>query len=81
MYGRANEVSAMFMDDADALEDRKLFVQNLGDLFSQTREQVAEMYLDDNEIVTIVYYGGTTKRVNVHLDSYAAIVRDVARWV
>lgn len=81
MYDRANEVSAMFMNDADALEDRKLFVQNLGDLFSQTREQVAEMYLDDNEIVTIVYYGGTTKRVNVRLDSYAAIVRDVARWV
>ena len=33
---RANETAVMFMANERALEDRKLFVHNLGELLSQT---------------------------------------------
>ena len=33
----------------------------------------------DSEHVLITYRGGGTRRVCTHMDSYAAIVRDVAR--
>lgn len=55
---RASETAAMFMTNEKALEDRKLFVHNLGELLSQTREGVISCELDDNEIVTITYKGG-----------------------
>lgn len=80
-YKNANETMAMFMDDKDALADRKLFVENLGKLYTQTREQVLNMKLDTSENVIITYKGGSTKKVNVHLDSYAAIIRDVSKCV
>lgn len=78
---RANETAAMFMPEDKALEDRKLFVHNLGELLSQTREDVISCELDDNEIVTITYKGGGTHTVNVNMDSYTAIIRDVAKAV
>lgn len=78
---RANETAAMFMPEEKALEDRKLFVHNLGELLAQTREQVISCELDDNEIVTITFIGGGTRRVNVYMDSYTAIIRDVAKAV
>ena len=77
----ANETAAMFMPEEKALEDRKLFVHNLGELLSQTREGVISCELDDNEIVTIAYKGGGTRKVNVDMDSYTAIIRDVAKAV
>lgn len=52
---RASETAAMFMTNEKALEDRKLFVHNLGKLLSQTREGVISCELDDNEIVTITF--------------------------
>lgn len=76
---RANETSAAFMDEADALADRKTFVKNLGDLLSQTRESVKSCELDDGEIVTVTFNCGATRRVNVNLDSYTAIIRDVVK--
>lgn len=78
---RANETAAMFMDNEKALEDRKLFVRNLGDLLSQTRDGVISCELDEHEIVTITFKGGGTHKVNVNMDSYIAIVRDVAKAV
>lgn len=78
---RASETAAMFMPTEKALEDRKLFVHNLGELLSQTREDVISCELDDNEIVTITYKGGGTHKVNVYMDSYTAIIRDVAKAV
>ena len=76
---RASETAAMFMTNEKALEDRKLFVHNLGELLSQTREGVISCELDDNEIVTITFIGGGTHTVNVNMDSYTAIVRDVTK--
>lgn len=78
---RANETAVMFMANEKALEDRKLFVHNLGKLLSQTREGVISCELDDNEIVTITFIGGGTRKVNVNMDSYTAIIRDVAKAV
>ena len=78
---RANETAVMFMANEKALEDRKLFVHNLGELLSQTREGVISCELDDNEIVTITFIGGGTRRVNVDMDSYTAIIRDVAKMI
>ena len=78
---RANETLAMFMPEDRAREDRKLFVQNLGELLTQTRDGVERCYLDDKEIVHIVYKQGGEHTVNVHMDSYAAIVRDVSKYV
>ena len=78
---RASETAAMFMPEEKALEDRKLFVHNLGKLLSQTREGVISCELDDNEIVTITFIGGAMHTVNVNMDSYTAIIRDVAKAV
>ena len=77
---RASESAMMFAPDEIALTDRKRFVKNLGWLLSQTRDGLISCELDDNEIVTITYRGGGTKEVNVYADSYAAIVRDVAKY-
>ena len=78
---KANEVLAAYMSDEDALKDRKLFVHNFGEVLKQTRNGIISVELDDNEIVTITYKGGGTHTVNVHMDSYAAIIRDVAKCV
>lgn len=77
----ASETAACFASEKDALADRKLFVHNLGLLLRQTRDGVVSVELGDDEIVTITYRGGGTHTVNVHMDSYTAIVRDVAKHV
>lgn len=76
---RADEAAMMFANDEMALADRKLFVHNLGELLTQTRDGLVSCELDDDDIVTLTYKGGGTRQVNVHMDSYAAIVRDVAK--
>lgn len=80
-YEYVSEVNAMFMNKEDALNDRKLFVHNLGVLLAQTREHVISAELDDNEIVTITYNNGYIELVNVNLDSYTAIIRDVVKHI
>ena len=63
-------------------EDRELFVENLGWLLSQTRTGVVSAALDsENDIVTVTFENGYTKRVNVACDSYIAIIRDVAKRI
>ena len=80
---RANETMAAFMDEQDAIFDREQFVRNLGDLLSQTRDNVVGCELidaeKDTEHVLVTYKGGGTRKIGTYMDSYAAIVRDVAR--
>ena len=78
---KANEAAMMFAPAEEDKADRKLFVKNLGWLLSQTRDGVQYCDLDDNEIVTIHFRGGGVHKVNINMDSYAAIVRDVAKGV
>lgn len=75
----ANETQAMFVSDDLALKDRKQFVHNLGELLSQTRESIVGAELDDNEIVTVTYTNGHTVAININMDSYLAIIRDVTK--
>ena len=71
------------MSDEDTIRDREKFVWNLGWLLSQTRDNVVGCELIDAEQpcehVLVTYRGGYTKRIGTYIDSYAAIVRDVAR--
>ena len=79
---RANESMAMPMDEQGAIRDREQFVGNLGDLLSQTRDGVVSCELVDaekpTEHVVVTYRNGYTKKIGTHMDSYAAIIRDVA---
>lgn len=79
---KANEAMAAFMDEQDAIHDREIFVHNLGWLLSQTRDNVVGCELidaeKDTEHVLVIYKGGGTRKINTRMDSYAAIVRDVA---
>lgn len=77
----ANEAYNGFMSKEDSFKDRQLFVTNLGKLLAQTREQVVSAELDENEIVTVTFKGGYTKEVNVNMDSYCAIIRDVLKHI
>lgn len=77
-----SETKAWNMDEEDALVDREGFVHNLGMLLSQTREDVVKCELiDKGDTVVITFKGGGTRTVNVHADSYAAIIRDVMKQV
>lgn len=80
---KANESMVMFMDEQDAIHDREIFVHNLGWLLSQTRDGVVSCELidaeKDTEHVLVAYKGGGTRKINTRMDSYAAIIRDVAR--
>ena len=80
---RANETAAAYMIEEDAIRDREQFVRNLGKLLSQTRDGVVSCELIDaeqpTEHVLVVYKNGCKRRIGVYMDSYAAIVRDVAK--
>jgi hypothetical protein len=80
---RANETAAAYMTDMYAIRDREQFVRNLGDLLSQTRDGVVSCELinaeQPGEYVLVTYKGGGTRKIGTYMDSYAAIVRDVAK--
>ena len=80
---RANETAAAFLSEEGAIHDRELFVQNLGILLSQTRDGVVSCELIDaekpTEHVLVTYKGGGKRRIGTYMDSYAAIIRDVAK--
>lgn len=80
---RANETMAAFMDEQDAIHDREIFVHNLGWLLSQTRDGVVSCELinaeQPGEYVLVTYRDGYTKKIGTYVDSYAAIIRDVAK--
>lgn len=80
---RANETMAAFMNEQDAIHDREIFVHNLGWLLSQTRDGVLGCDLinaeQPDEFVLVTYKGGSTRMISTYMDSYAAIIRDVAK--
>lgn len=80
---RANETMADIMNEEGAIRDRKQFVENLGWLLSQTCDGVVSCELidaeKDTEHVLVTYRGGGTRRIGTYMDSYAAIIRDVAK--
>lgn len=78
-HARANETMSFAILGLMAKTDREQFVFNLGWLLSQTRECIVGAYLDDREIVHVVYEGGYQEEVNVNMDSYLAIIRDVTK--
>ena len=75
----ADEVEAAFRaDKKKALADRKLFVSNLIWLLMQTREGIRGGYLDDHDIVHVLYDNESAEqKINVNADSYFAIIKDV----
>ena len=79
---RANETAAAFMSDEDMTRDREIFVHNLGELLSQTRDGVVSCELvnaeQPGEHVLVTYKSGGTRKIGTYMDSYAAIIRDVA---
>lgn len=78
-----NENYMSFVNDNLRRKIKAQFVHNLGVLASQTREQISEMYLDNNDLdtVIIVYNNGYTQEVNIAYDSFSAIVRDVFKSI
>lgn len=75
----ANESKAAYADPDSAYFDRQQFVDNLGVLLAQTREGIVQCVLDDNEVVHIYYKNGHEQLVNINMDSYMAIIRDVTK--
>lgn len=78
---KANETLAFSKSEKDQQKDRELFVENLGKLLAQTREQVEHCYLDDAEFVHVCFKGGHEVRVNVMHDSYLGILKDVIQKI
>lgn len=76
---KACETVAMNMNKKQAWQDRCLFVHNLGELLAQTREEIKGAYLDEYECVVVEYINGFTRSINVEMDSYMAIIRDVTK--
>ena len=80
-YYLANEMETSFENDLVQFKDRQLFVKNLGILLSQTREGIKGAYLDDMEIVHVQYRNGFEEHINVNMDSYIAIIKDVVNRI
>lgn len=74
----ASESLAMFADKKKMRADRELFVENLGWLLSQTREGIAQRWLDEDDCVHVRFAFGGVQTINVKHDSYMAIIRDVS---
>ena len=79
-----DENKAMFAGDQASQIDRRHFVDNVGRLAAQTRAGVKKIeYIknDDEELAKIVYDGGGERFINIHADSYTAIVRDIFKYI
>ncbi|NMA16877.1 MAG: hypothetical protein GX935_06490 [Erysipelotrichia bacterium] len=67
-------------ENNNTVEDKKLFVKNLGWLLSQTRNKVVDCeYVPEQELVIVTFVNGYEKAVNVECNSYSAIIRDVTK--
>lgn len=78
VYIPANESARMTMTKEEAHKDKALFIENFANLLGQTREAIFDLTLsEDGNTCTIKYEGGGTRDVNIHMDSYTAIMRDV----
>lgn len=85
MEKTANESAAMFYGEDAAAADRSLFVENVGRLAAQTRAGVykieREATKDGEEYAKITYRNGGERWINIHADSYTAIVRDIFKQI
>ena len=66
------------------MEDKKGFVENLGNLLSKYCVEIKGMEYfkpgkEYNEEVVITYAGGYQQTVDVYMDSIPAIFQDIAR--
>lgn len=80
----ANETLAMFANEELAQSDRDQFVRNVGILAAQTRagvEKIERIRRADEELAAITYKGGAVRYINIHADSYTAIVRDIFKYI
>ena len=78
VYLLANETEAYH--DGTTKYDKRLFIDNLGILLSQTRANIQRCeYVPEREIVKVVYRNGYEKEININMDSYLAIIKDVVR--
>ena len=62
-------------------KDRAAFVINLGLLLTQTDNDVTGCDWLPEEDAVVVHFTGGDKTVNVAMDSYAGIIRDVMRRI
>ena len=68
-----------FLSEVARREDKELFVRNLGELLSQTREHIVRCFIDNDDVVHVVYRNGHEQLANCKYDSYLAIVRDTCK--
>lgn len=84
-YLNLYENNTMFSEDLAVIDaDRRDFVHNVGVLASQTRERVEKIdyyHKDELELAIITFKGGSTKEVNITHNSWAAIVRDIFKYI
>lgn len=81
---KSSETAAAYMPSILQTEDKALFVHNLGWLLGQTREGITGCRLitsedSDDEAVEVTYKTGYQMIVNITMDSYVAIIRDVCK--
>ena len=74
--------STKYYTQEEIYEDKKLFVENLGMLLRQTREQIIACELSDEDHVKIIF-SGNKKPIDVCIkfDSYIAIIKDVLKVI
>ena len=79
----ANELYEKEIKHSIGEDSRANFIINLGDLLSQTREgiisceRITEHDGISGEFVVIRFTDNTEKVVNIHCDSYIAIIQEV----
>lgn len=77
----ANEKAAQDMPKAQALEDKKRFIRNLGWLLSQTKEGIVSCEWLYESAMKVNYENGSCCYVGIVGDTYMQIIRDViGRW-
>ena len=75
-----SENTNMFTEDERELfEDKAYFVQSIGWLFAQTREGLTSCELVDMDTVLMKFACGYEQLVNIHLDSYTSIIKDLVK--
>jgi len=74
----ANESKSAYAPEKLQDKDRKLFVENLGRLLRQTRQNIESAELID-DVVKLKYKGGAEKEINVACCSYNAIIYEVSK--
>ena len=71
---KANEIQ----NTTDDIINKEIFIHNLADLLSQTKEKVQWISMSDNGEYVLVYFSdGTTLSVDIYGESYLGIAKVV----